>query len=529
MANPGSPRYIQITQLPNLEEINHELNETSIDKILAKAIALQLKPLNAEITKFAFDHLLMLLDEQLDDMIGELHKISNIQRRESVAKGDLQLFLQGLNISPSDLELQGQLSQYVSLQFKKEYDLLHALKESYSKTTEDEGEQIENVLTKLVPPTNSLRLSIPKWLPALPPDHTYKFTPQFNHPITDEIIIRKKIVEEGKRSELALLHLLRGTDKGGFEENPIPDFDEALEKEETLAVYGFGKRKMKQDCRILNSSELLTRLPQANFNVEEYARRRVEISRKRVVDFEEKTLQFAKNPFLKGSKLMMSGSNDKVTKRQANKEIRSMLKRSFYGMIKSIPELTAQKKQAREIAESKRNERLEEMKILQEQKLKEKNERVKNGEIDLLDLEHHDEFFGSLDSSEEEETSGTESQTAPLPQLPIVPTLEGGNSQSYHDGNTPTSTSAANTDHDAGQHIGQDLENSEIPLKSPQTREEMGSEEIEISQPRLKLQVQNPAESPGSGSENDDDSGFLFEDITHTNGTSNFNANDIEL
>ncbi|QLG70832.1 hypothetical protein HG535_0A07740 [Zygotorulaspora mrakii] len=498
MADPAKPRYIQLTKLPNLKEVNHVAQETSVDRILAKAIALQLKPLNAEMTKFAFDHLLMLIDDQLDEMIGQLHRISNIQRRESMAKCDIQLFLQGFNVSPSDLDVQGQLSQYISLNFKKEYDSLHAMKESYAGAAEDDVEQIENVLTTLVPPSNSLKYSIPRWFPALPPDHTYKFTPQFNHPITDEVMIRKKIVEEGKNSELALLHLLDRSVES-TSDKPIPDFDEKLAAEETNSIYGFSRQKKQRNFTSSSSTGLFCTLPQTNFNVEEYARSRVEIARRKVVEFEQKALQLETNPFLKGSRLIIS-SNDKITKKQVNREIKTMLRRSFFSMLKSIPDLQIKKKHASEDAEKKRDERLAKMKILHEQKRKETNEKVKNGEINLLDLAHQDEFFGSLDSSDEEGQSGfnleLQSHSQPQEQSREVTSPEPAQDLNLTD--QPIKDNISDKENAGFENFQQDPTNGHVNLDNKQ-------------QGDLSHIQQHHASSEGD----DDGTGFLFNDIAN--------------
>ncbi|TID30478.1 hypothetical protein CANINC_000989 [Pichia inconspicua] len=49
---------------------------------------------------------------------------------------------------------------------------------------------------------------IPEWMPSLPPDYTYKATPKFNDRITDPIVLRDKLVNEGRIAELALDHII---------------------------------------------------------------------------------------------------------------------------------------------------------------------------------------------------------------------------------------------------------------------------------------------------------------------------------
>lgn len=49
---------------------------------------------------------------------------------------------------------------------------------------------------------------IPEWMPPLPPDYTYKATPKFNERVTDPIILREKLVNEGRVAEMALDHII---------------------------------------------------------------------------------------------------------------------------------------------------------------------------------------------------------------------------------------------------------------------------------------------------------------------------------
>ncbi|QLL34685.1 hypothetical protein HG536_0H00600 [Torulaspora globosa] len=402
MVDPSHSKYVQLTRLPTLKEVHHEVNESTGEKILGKAVALQLKPMNAEISKFAFDYLLLLVEEQLNDMIGFLHKSSNIQRRELVAKADLQLFLEGFNLSPSDLELQQQISQHYSKIYRKELAALHSLQETVSEAiAEDEGTS-QDVINSLVPPNNPLAKSVPKWMPILPPDHTYRFTPQYNHPITDETVIRRKIVEEGKLSEVALSHLLRVSSMPApSPEVQMSDADQALAAEESMAIYGNKYKKRRKQTAY--SSDLLSKLPQSNFNVEEYARSRVELARRKVLEYEEKQLQLQQNPFIKFSKMVLSTSPEKLNRRQLNKEINSMLKRSLYSLVKSIPKLQEAKQEARKSAEKARDERLQELRAQREAQERH-SEQFETGDINLLDLDNHsDDFFNYSGSDNDEQ------------------------------------------------------------------------------------------------------------------------------
>lgn len=405
--------YIQITQLPTLQEFSHEEAEPLVEKVLAKAVALQLKPARAHITQFAFDRLLMLVDGQLNDMIAHLHRISNLQRRESIAKDDLQLLLQGFNLTPSALEQQCRASNYYRETFSEEFDHLHSLKEVNSPSAkddvpfEDQEALKQNVASVLVPPTNPLQKILPSWLPSFPPDHTYKFTPQYSHPITDETVIRRKIVEEGKQSELALANLSIRTHTS----QPLHDddtYDDQLAQDETLAIYG---RNKKRKTTPVSSAELISKLPQTNFSVEEYAHSRVQIARKKVLEFEERQWQAQQDPFLKLSRIALTPFNEKFTRRQGQKEFQLALKRSFLHLVKSIPKLEETKREVEATAREERDKRLAELRARRE-------EQAQMGEKDVLDLDelaHNQEDFFAMESSEDE-MEPVQAETAPQEQ-----------------------------------------------------------------------------------------------------------------
>lgn len=418
MVDSEHARYIQLTHLPTLNEIDHDKTEAAVVKILGKAVALQLKPMNAEISKFAFEQLMLFVDDQLNDMITQLHRFSNVQRRDSIAKGDIQLFLEGYNLTPADLDQQHQASQYYGKIFEQEFRTLHTLKETFSDAVPEDDTASEEVTNQLVPPNNPLATFIPKWMPAFPPDHTYRFTPQYNHPITDETIIRRRIVEEGKQSEVALLHLLKSMNP----QTPSADadglsYDEALVKEETAAIYGNEQKKRKINAS--STSDLLSKLPQTNFSVEEYARSRVELARRKVVEYEERQLEIQRNPFIKYSKLVLSTSADKPGRRQTTREINSMLQRSLHHLIKSIPELQVTKQEARRAAEQHRDERLQRLREQKAQQVKDlTDQQLENGDINLLDLdENNDDFFNYSGSDNEEDDLPPPSELATQPRL----------------------------------------------------------------------------------------------------------------
>ncbi|EDO14700.1 hypothetical protein Kpol_1068p10 [Vanderwaltozyma polyspora DSM 70294] len=404
-------KYIQLTELPTLTEYKYEETEPAIEKILAKAVALQLKSMNCDtsITKFAFEHLMSLVVGQIDDMVLELHRLSSLQRRNTVAKADISVWLRGFNLTPEDLEEQNQKSQYLSKLYDKDYESLTKIAttttrtlSTYQKLDLTHKDTSTAQTSKLVPISNPLQKLIPSWLPDFPPDYTYKFTPQYNTPITDETIIRRKVVEEGKQSEKALLNLLRGGQEDRISRDlKFSSSEMELATEETLATYSAITLRNKHLTSFFEKEPI-----QNSLNVEEYARTRVEIERKKVLGYEERQLQIQRNPFLKISRLISANNDNKVSKSVANTEIRKYLKRSLLNFIHSIPKTQQERKEARERAEEEKERRLAEIKALKEEKLKEM-EAKKSSDFNLLDLSNypndsHGGFFAALESSDEE-------------------------------------------------------------------------------------------------------------------------------
>lgn len=527
MGEQALNRYIQLTHLPTLDEIDHGKYEATVVKILAKAVALQLKPMNAEISKFAFEHLMLLVDDQLNDMIAQLHRFSNIQRRESIAKADLQLFLNGYNVTPSDLDVQRQASQYYGTNFRQEFTALHALRETYTDSVQDESNEAEEVINQLIRPTNPLINRIPKWMPAFPPEHTYKFTPQYNKPITDETVIRKRIVEEGKQSEVALLHLLNKMDPSTSSTNAErAPYDEELVREETRAIYGNEQKKRRKSAA--TSSDLLSKLPQNNFSVEEYARSRVELARKKVMEYEERQLELQRNPFIKYSLVARSTASDKPGRRHATKEIHSMLQRSLYHLINSIPVLQTAKQEARKDAEQQRDKRLQELREQKAEQLKlVTDQQLETGDINVLDLDDNNDDFFNYSGSEEEDLP--QERQADQPLLPRLPDASAPENQTEPQVAPQT-----------------DIQTQMQPEETQAQSEEAGTKSEEFTQPETYIQRgEAPAEGESqpqqdaapapfqelqqeSQEEDDDANGFLFDEIT-TGSHPDENEEDIQL
>lgn len=402
---------VQLRHLPNLEEIPRTALDDPLRKLLEKAVAIQLKAVNSNvsISQFAFENLIILVEQMLSNMLVDLHKMVNIQRRHCISKKDLLLIIDGYNLTCADLMVELERSQYVrshNLERVRKVREESEVVEAKEKTPLSEKELLESkhpeffiqdkeILT-LVPPTPKNTKYVPRWLPEFPPDHTYRFTSQFNRPITDERLMKRKLAEEADLSEKALIHL----SKLSHEESPSEgaDSDEIFKESQQDTQLIFGPAKKKKIAAINGASDLLRTLPQQNYNVEEYARNRVEIARRKVEEYERHQLLLQKGAFIKAAHLLSPFAKKRNCK-QVEKEVRTLLHRSYIGLLKSAPLLREQRKREVELAEE--NRRLREEQIRQE-----REERLKNSkDYDVLDLDNlnEDPFFGGLGSSDTED------------------------------------------------------------------------------------------------------------------------------
>ncbi|EDZ70326.1 YML114Cp-like protein, partial [Saccharomyces cerevisiae AWRI1631] len=206
---------VQLRNLPDLTEISHLEIDAPVVEILKKTVLFQLNSLNICISNFALDELVNLVTVQMDGMFRNLHNLTLLQRRSQASQADLKLLLREFNLDAPSLYQQFQASEFIKSKHSTEYEKLMSWSSlaALPHNEEDEEDELNNIeeqqneINVLLPPSNPLEKQIPSWLPNFPPDHTYKFTPEFNHPITDLKTIKKEIVKESQESEKALLNL----------------------------------------------------------------------------------------------------------------------------------------------------------------------------------------------------------------------------------------------------------------------------------------------------------------------------------
>lgn len=537
-----------------IEEVgsNNRMNHQMMD-LFRKAIAVQLRPIDSGtgITGMAMEQLCMFAEGQLDALMEGLHRISLLQRRQSVAVADLDMWLRGYHLSPSALYEAMEKSNYIRDTYYKDAKSLETLlpkgddlaNTAFGRvipSTEQSGTQVEDLdeideddyelveyqqqailqLFKTENVSTRLKRSKPNWLPSFPPDHTYKYTPSFNNVINKETVVRKKLVEEGQLSEKALINLMEkfksvakqdeekvvmekakekevqpvGTKETSDEtvpsENEIKNLDrtpdnseklfehseetkeEALEEDikdnETSEVKIKELEKLEPTEPVLSEEELAELETRAllyrvenkkaylidpireslkagklkvlyenptnklkNFDVEAYAKHRVDLARRRVVDYEYEQLYSKHNPLLKLAKMKDAGADPC----EFRKEYRSCVLRSMNRFLSSIPTIKEERKrvhkQAMKDKETRIRNRLADIK---EKKLEKERARAKAAkEMEAIERANSYGILPAADTSPSLQTSSsTLPAGAPLlidpanamlgPQVPITNT-----------------------------------------------------------------------------------------------------------
>lgn len=415
---------MSLKKLPELKEITND-NSTRI--LLSQSIALQLKIMKSDvnISQLGFNNLLKFIELQIDYMLQILHGLANIQRRSEISFKDIELFLQGTGIKTSSLFWHYEVSEYIKDKFAPHYASLmkrsNEMEQKWHKPISDEellSSKYSEFFFKdvdilnLVPPTNTSNAYVPKWLPEFPPDHTYRFTSLYNRPVSDEREMKRKLFQEGQLSEAALINMLDMAHRKKF-----PAIDESTRhqlykesQEETLLVFG---PAAKRKCRNMDSGQSQCPIqPSKGFNIEEYARSRVELARQQVQEFEIHKLQTQKNPFIRAANIYSPyGNGPRLSRKAMEREFNVLLQRSYIGVIESIPVLKRQKEQ--EIMQAL--ERIKEKKELRKKELDKKH--AEQGVLDLIAL-HDNSLLAGLNTSDSEnddqETNPTEKFSQPM-------------------------------------------------------------------------------------------------------------------
>ncbi|CCE82281.1 Piso0_001999 [Millerozyma farinosa CBS 7064] len=364
-----------------------------------------------------------------DGLIQGLHKLTESQRRKKPSTSDLKLCFKLHKIQPSSLYIEYEKDKFFQNRINPRIQHLRSevsdIGNNLSKLDYSLDEQDPSLhffanehyeIAELVPREIQKPDYIPSYLPDLPPDYTYKRTPQYLQKTTDLKELRIKLVEESRLTENSLYRLIDDDDRKwteNFEKelNQVCDEDEAETSNDDAIMSDFNQEKdiespaetvsgLPSDTQkegALENKELVIKPPtekphdtqkatshseHTKFDIVEYARRRASIKRRKLERIERKRKLRESNPFIQAEEYFSP-----FAKKQATPEIRD----KFNNEIISEFQKTVSALRRTEI---KRKRELEQ--LLAE---REKQQLARAQERD--NLEFHFNFDDNKDSSDE--------------------------------------------------------------------------------------------------------------------------------
>ncbi|SSD59214.1 uncharacterized protein SCODWIG_00975 [Saccharomycodes ludwigii] len=386
---------------------------------------------------------LLILNDNINAFMTSLHNIMEIQRTTTVSIEDLELLLlSGYKIKPSDLYLEHEKSRYWV-----EKNLVGTTTSIVCSTTNvptsldlfQKEEKLNEEMSLLLPCENeSLAGKIPKWLPSLPPNHTYRRTRTTKHNKNAILTTKNKILlqdpkflkkELAKEQQIVSFNLSRLSTKidehlNKFKEhkksqgiNDVSNTNTPMRtpsfligntptivshgssagnnsrhryRSETKSIlytrYNFDKFKPLPMNMTENNEKLneVFKQPVKNFDVEKYCHNRLKISWKQVNRYEHRKYILKKNPFIRGISIFHSSAatSSNANARQRRLEfLDRIFKKSHNGVLQyCLTDLDVEKqKKINNFQENELKYKLErKRKILELQKEEKQKKEKKN-------------------------------------------------------------------------------------------------------------------------------------------------------
>ncbi|KAJ9570833.1 uncharacterized protein HLK63_B02145 [Nakaseomyces glabratus] len=500
-------RDVDIKEINSSNRMDYQMGE-----LLKRAVGVQLQTIDKDVTvtRMAMDQLVLFAEDQLNALVDGLHRISLLQRRQSIAVSDLEIWMRGYNLLPSDLYMTAEESKFIRENYRNDTSVVFkdinidnpmesALgriniqnKENIEPTDndvdideDDDYELIElqqHAMEQLFKTDTGRGRNLrykPGWLPDFPPDHTYKYTPSYVNVVKPETEIRQKLVEEGRLSEKALVKLMsnldsisttkdnqKGThlkqennlmvseesnnleaqsistdkpdDVGSLEDINKQDDDKSqgnkievdaenkgqvvkieenkessTEKATETATEKATEKQLSEEeladleikallYRIENNKEYLIEPMRVSlvkgvlkdldsnptsklkdFDVEAYARQRIEIARRKVVDFEYEQLYLKYNPLLRLAKMKYYDAEES----DFETEYQKCIKRTMDRFKRNIPIIKEKRKMVRKESIKRKDELIaKRLATIKEAKMKKEQEIVrKSREMEAIE------------------------------------------------------------------------------------------------------------------------------------------------
>ncbi|CDR37540.1 CYFA0S01e11738g1_1 [Cyberlindnera fabianii] len=403
----GSPVPRSAEGLIKLETRKRTEGLNPMEIIAQRSIALHLHSLGIKFTPSALEQLFDLMELHLDTMLSDLQKVTQTQRRAKASPKDLRLLLKDYDMRTGTLEEEFDKTRKMPPEIIEQKIGLEKLAEEAK--NEDNEAAIEpdshnpafvffthdESIVQLIPPTNKGNAAILPWLPQLPPDHTYRQTPNFTPRITDQKVVRSKLFEESKLGEKALDNLTAALNNIEEDES-IGDADSLTpeQREETELGLSNGSTIDGSEPRVDYD---IFDFRSEKFDMQLYAKARLQMlerrKKRKLEEEEEHRKKF--DPVLTKAIIHLSpyAEDDEEYTGPSTEEI---LDRQFRKALHTFKSLKQRKL-----------ERQEQRKILAEEAKKKKEELAKQKATDFNSFENFENFenlenfenFGSFENS----------------------------------------------------------------------------------------------------------------------------------
>ncbi|CEP21469.1 unnamed protein product [Cyberlindnera jadinii] len=207
---------------------------------------------------------------RMDNMLSDIRQLVTIQRRQKrVSVLDLKSIYKFTDYLGSMDGLANEVTRA-----KNATESVKSILRSEEERMDEDGEcdkdtsklfTFDGDIIELLHP--STKKGLPYWVPQLPPDHTYRKTPDYPKRTTDQIQVRKKLAEESELGEMALDGLMHEEDESSNkvespnDDNGVED-DVIIEEEHKISD-------------ISGDGQTLTIPAKLPFDIVEYANKRL--------------------------------------------------------------------------------------------------------------------------------------------------------------------------------------------------------------------------------------------------------------
>lgn len=371
------------------------LAEEPMEMQLRKSVALTLDAQNMPMTPGFLDQVTELASEYFHNIIVELQKFTELQRRRRPSLTDVQLCFSTLGINHNAVlrlheQITGNMTPQQHTYSRKIAEQSNTIRtESQDFTIEPKDPSYPFVanekyeITAVVPQHHARPEYVPGHMPMLPPDYTYHRTPEYMPTISDLKTVRTKLVEESRMTEKWLYVLMKDNDKYKVDNNEIDVETDRISKEETEdtrngewngsddsdsdGVNNVDAKSQKKDTTEAqeNGDTSISTHSVSNpklFDIMAYARKRIASLERRNQNLEQKRKRRHDNIFMQAETVYSPYATKKPTKEVA-KKFDDVLDAAFLSVLLLVKEGEKEKRRKLAAIEEDKKRRQEEREL----------------------------------------------------------------------------------------------------------------------------------------------------------------------